>query len=66
MSPMCKSEDEAWSEDDNVSSSVSRETNVCNGAWPCDKVFSLPAGLGACEGGVKLSHCPQYVVPRNA
>ena len=29
---MWESEDEAWSEDESVSSSVSRENNVCNGA----------------------------------
>ena len=28
--------------------------------------LSLPGGLGACEGGVKLSHCSGYVVPGNA
>ena len=29
---MWESEDEAWSEDESVSSSVSHENNVCNGA----------------------------------
>ena len=28
--------------------------------------LSPAGGLGACEGGVKLSHCPGYVVPGNA
>ena len=32
QSPMWKSEDEAWSEDESVSSSGSREGNVCNDA----------------------------------
>ena len=66
------SENEAWSEDENVSSSDSREDNVCNDALhviglygPGDKV-SLPWRLGAREGGVKLSHCPRYVVPGDA
>ena len=27
---------------------------------------SLLGGLGACEGGIKLSHCTGYVVPGNA
>ena len=31
-SPMWKSEDDAWSEDESVSSGVSRENIVCNGA----------------------------------
>ena len=30
-SPMWKSEDEVWSEDESVSLGVSRENNVCNG-----------------------------------
>ena len=60
--------------DDSVSSGVSRENNVCNGALhviglygPGDK-DDLPflGGLGACDGGTKLSHCPGHVVPGNA
>ena len=31
-SPIWEGEDVAWSEDESVSSSVSREDNVCNGA----------------------------------
>ena len=60
-------ENEALSEDENLSSSDSREDNVCNDALhviglygPGDKV-SLPWRLGAREGGVKLSHCLGYV-----
>ena len=53
----------AWSEDESVLLSVSRENDVCNCALHViglygsgDKVsLSLPGGLGACEGGVKLS-----------
>ena len=26
----------------------------------------LSGGLGACENGIKLSHCPGFVVPGNA
>ena len=64
-------EDEAWSEDESFSSSVSPENNVCNGALhviglygPGDKVSF--GRLGACEGDVELSHCPGYVVRGNA
>ena len=43
--PLWESEGEAWSEDENASSSGSREGNVCNDAshvialsGPCDKI----------------------------
>ena len=41
-SPIWESEDEAWSEDESVSSSVSRMNNVCNGAL---HVIGLCVGL---------------------
>ena len=50
-----ESEDEAWSEDESVSSSVSRENNVCNGAV---HVIGCMGLVDTCEGGIKLSHCP--------
>ena len=60
-----ESEGEAWSEDESVSSSGSRERNVCNEALhviglygPGDKIsLSLSLkGLGAGKGGIGLSH----------
>ena len=52
---------------------VTLESNVCNEALhviglygPSEQGLSLPGGLGACEGGIKLSQCPRYVVPGNA
>ena len=44
--PMWESEDEAWYEDKSVSSSVSRENNVCNGALHV---------IGLCGPGDKAS-----------
>ena len=37
-SPLWKSEGEAWSEDERVSSSGFREGNVCNDAVACHRV----------------------------
>ena len=73
-SPMWESKGEAWSEDENVSSSGSREGNVCNDALhvirlygPGNKIsLSLPAGLGAGKGGLQLSHGPGHAGPGNA
>ena len=69
-SPLWKSEDEGWSEDESVSSGVSRENNVCNGALhvngldgPGDKISLFLEGA---RDGAKLSHCPGNVVPGNA
>ena len=53
-SPMWESEGEAWSEDESVSSSDSRENNVCNEA------------LHVIGSGVKMSHGPGHAVPGNA
>ena len=71
-SPMWESEGEAWSEDETVSSSDSREDTVCNEALhviglygPGDKIsLSLPEELGVCEGGIKLS--PGHAGPGTA
>ena len=68
---MWESEGEAWYEDESMSSSGSREDNVCNDALHVIGLYGLVArslleGLGACEGGVKLSHCPGCAVPGNA
>ena len=71
-SPTRESEGEACSEDESVSSRVSREDNACNEALhviglygPGDKV-SFHEELGACEGGVELLHGPGHAVPGNA
>ena len=73
-SPIWESEDEVLSEDERVSSTGSRENNVCNcalhviglyGVWRQGLSFTGALGaLGACEG-IKLSHCPGHVVPGN-
>ena len=62
-SSIWESEDEAWSGDESVSSSVSRENNGCNGALHViglygrgDKV-SLPGGLGACSATLPWMCC---------
>ena len=71
-SPMWESEGEAWSEDESVSASGSREGNVCNGALhviglhgPGDKISLFPAGLGVGKGGTELPHGPGHAVPGN-
>ena len=69
-SPMWESEGEAWLEDESVSSSGSREGNVCNDELhviglhgPGDKLSFLE-GLGAGDGGTELPHGPGHAVPR--
>ena len=64
---------EAWSEDESVPSGVSGENSVCNEALHVIGLYgsggqglSFLAGLGACEGGVKVSHGPGHAVPGNA
>ena len=68
-SPLWESEVEVWSEDESDSSSNSREESVCNEALQVIGLYgqrlSLPEGLGACEGGIKLSHGPGHAVPGN-
>ena len=56
-SSMWEREEEAWSEDENVSSSVARENNVCNGALhviglcgPGDKVSLSSWKIGSLRG----------------
>ena len=56
-----------------VSSSGSREGNVCNVgvarhrfAWACWQDLCSLAGLRAGKGGTKLSHGPGHAVPGNA
>ena len=58
-SPMWESEGELWSEDESVSSSGSREGNVCNEALhviglygPGDKTSLFLKDLGAGKGGL--------------
>ena len=69
-SPMWESEGEAWSEDENASSSGPREGNVCNdalhviGLWAWQDLSFL-AGLGAGKGGIELPHGPGHAVPGN-
>ena len=71
-SRMWESDGEAWSEDENVSSSGSREGKVCDKAL---HVIGLQAswqdpsfleGLGAGKGGIELPHGPGHAVPGNA
>ena len=70
-SPMRESEGEAWSEDRSVSSSDSRDSNVCNEALHVTGLYGLGdkvslEGLGAGNGGIELSHGPGHAVPGNA
>ena len=67
-SPIWESDGEAWSEDESVSSSDSREDNVVIGLYgPGDNVsLSLLEGLGGCKGGLELSHGPGHAVPGHA
>ena len=67
--PMWESEGEAWSQDENASSSGSREVNVCNDALhviglygPGDKNLCSLERLGAGKGGVELSHGPELAM----
>ena len=72
-SPMWESEGEAWSEDESVSSSGSREGNVCDDALHViglyelgGKILFFLAGLGAGKGGSELPRGPGHAVPGNA
>ena len=67
-SPMWRGGDEAWSEDESVSSHGSREGNVGNDAshvielsGPGDKISIFLKDLGAGEGGVELPHGPDML-----
>ena len=65
-SPTWETEGEAWSEDESV-----RDDNVCNEALQfigCMGLVtrSLSQRLGACKGGIELSHGPRHTEPGNA
>ena len=71
-SPMWESEGEAWS-DESVSSSGSREGNVCNDALhviglhgPGGKISLFLKDCDAGKGGTELSHGPEHAMPGNA
>ena len=72
--PMWESERRiACLEDESVSSSDSREGNVCNEALhviglygPGDKISLSLKELGVGKGGLELPHSPGHAVPGNA
>ena len=72
-SPMWKSEDEAWSEDESVSSGVFRENSVCNDALhviglqgPGDKVSLFLEDWELARVQSSCHICPGFVVPGHA
>ena len=72
-SPIWDSDGESWSESEGLSLSDFREHNVESLAlnvigqnWSGENGVPFPGGLGTCEGGVELPHCPGYIVPGNA
>ena len=70
-SPMWESEDEAWSEDESVSSSgfvkAMCATMRCTSLGCMGLVTRsfFPAGSGAGKGGMELSHGPGHAMPGN-
>ena len=72
-SPIWDSDGESWSESEGLSSSDFREhnveslaSNVIGQNWSGENGVPFRGGLGTCEGGVELPHCPGYVVPGSA
>ena len=63
-SPDWDSDGESWSESEGLSSSDFREHNVESLAL--NVIGQNWSGLGTCEGGFVLPHCPGYAVPGNA
>ena len=71
--PTWESEGEAWSEDESVSSSDSREDNVCNEALhvvglygPGDKASLFLKDWELARVDMLLPHGPGHAVPGNA
>ena len=72
-SPMWESEGEAWSEDEDASSTVSCEGNVCNGALhvvglhgPGDKISLFLQDWELGKVVLSCPHGPGHAVPGNA
>ena len=66
QSPMSESDCEAWSEDEDASSTASREGNVCNDALHVVGLHGPSDKTGVGKGGTKLSHGPGHAVPGTA
>ena len=65
-SPMWESGDEAWSEDESVSSNGSREGNVGNDALHVIRLYGPGDKISLCLQDWELPRCPGCVVPGNA